>query len=288
MPAIAFLLGDTAQARHDHHLRLPAAFRQAGWETVELDTETLALTPAGVTLDGRDPAAFTLVWLLGMGRQQTFLDRMQLLALLPRGQLVVATGALVYRHAKYAWWPDLPETYASADAQVLKARLARGGDWVVKPPAGSFGRDVARVRDDPAGHAAIDRLCAGGRYALLQRYVPEVEQGEKRTLVAGGRIIGTYLRRPDATGAGDFRANLAAGAEAAPAALDAMERDLVTRLAEELVRQRIGFAAVDTAYPYLMEVNVANPGGLGTLAELYGEDPAPQVVEALSGWRELA
>lgn len=289
MPAIAFLLGDTRTARHDHHQRLPAAFRRAGWRVTEADTESVALTPVGVTVGGLDPADFTLIWVLGMGRQPTFLDRMQLLNLLPQRSFVVSTDALLYRHAKYAWWPDLPETHASADPDQLKARLAAGGDWVVKPPAGSFGRDVTRIRNDAAGRAAIDRLCGApeaARYLLLQRYVPEVENGEKRTLVAGGRIIGTYLRRPDVCGSGDFRANLAAGAEAAPATLTAPERQLVERLAAELVRLRIGFAAVDTAFPYLMEVNVANPGGLSTLAQLYGADPAPRVVDALAGWPE--
>lgn len=292
MPAIAFLLGDTALARHDHHERLPAAFRAAGWAVTCLPAEGLCLTPEGVRLAGADPARFTLIWLLGMGRRETFLDRMQLLRLLPRRPLVVDPDALVYGHAKYAWWRRLPQTYASADPAFLKACLAQGGDWVLKPPAGSFGRDVQRIRDDPAGRAAIDRLCGAAgpapAYSLLQRYVREVERGEKRTLVAGGRIIGTYLRRPDPGRPDAFRANLAAGGEAEQAALDPQERELVAALNAELVRRGIGFAAVDTAYPHLMEVNLANPGGLATLHQLYGRDPAPAVVDALTEWPALA
>lgn len=285
MADIAFLLGDVGLARHDHHERLPAAFRAAGWTVTLTSHEALRLEPVGVTLDGMDPARFDLIWPLGLGRLETFLDRMQLLRLLPAARLVTPVDGLVYWHAKHAWWSHMPETYASADATFLKAQLARGGDWVVKPTAGSFGRDVMRIRNDPAGIAAIDRLTARhapepGRFCLLQRYVPEIERGETRTLMAGGRLIGSYLRR-----GADFRSNLAAGATPLATELGAAERGLVDEMAADLTARGIGFAAIDTAYPYLMEVNLANPGGLGTLHALYGKDPAPDVVAALAAWR---
>ena len=45
--------------------------------------------------------------------------------------------------------------------------------------------------------------------------------------------------------------------------------------------QRVHYAAIDTVGEHLMEVNLANPGGLGTLASLYDRDPEAQVVEAI-------
>ncbi len=284
MPDIAFLVGDVAAARHDNHERLPRAFRAAGWNVALLPQESVHLTPEGVRFDAEDPARFSLIWLVGMGRAHTFLDRMQLLRLLPQGRFVVPVDAFVYRHAKYPWWRRMPETYASSDATFLKSRLARGGEWVVKHPAGSYGRDFALVRDDADGAAFIDRLTSrdDGSYCLLQRFVPEIAEGEKRTLVAGGRVIGTYLRRPGA----DLRANLAAGGTPDAAELTAAERELVLSVADELASGGVGFAAVDTVYPYLMEVNLANPGGLATLEALYGKDLSGEVVTALEAWRD--
>jgi len=277
LPDIAFLLGDTARARHDNHLRLPAAFERAGWRVARIPQEAVRLSPHGIRLDRRAAADFDLIWILGLGRLETFFDRMQLLHQLPPERLVTGVDALTYWHAKYAWWRHMPETHASADAGYLLDRLASGGDWVVKPPAGSFGRDVRRIRNDAAGQAAVRHATAGGRYCLLQRYAAEIEQGEKRTLVAGGRIIGSYLRHPET----DLRANLAAGASAHPTALTAAEHRLVATLAADLADRGVGFAAVDVAYPYLMEVNLANPGGLATLEALYGEDPADRAVAAV-------
>lgn len=283
MPQVAFLVGDTAQARHDNHQRLPRAFREAGWRVTELPQEAVRLEPEGVTLGGMDPDRFALIWLVGLGRVHTFFDRMQLLRLLPAARFVVGVDALVYRHAKYSWWRYMPETHASNDAGYLKSKLAAGGHWVVKPAAGSYGRDVQRVRGDARGEAAIDALTGQGDYCLLQRYAAEIEAGEKRTLVAGGQVIGSYLRLPGP----DLRTNLAAGGLARGTTLDAGERELVETIAGELAASGVGFAAVDTAFPYLMEVNLANPGGLATLESLYGDDYAGAVVQAVCRWRGL-
>ncbi|MFU8816827.1 MAG: ATP-grasp domain-containing protein [Pseudomonadales bacterium] len=279
MPEIAFLLGDTRIARNDNHLRLPAAFEAAGWAVTAVPQEAVRLAPNGVRFGATDPARFDLIWLLGLGRAETFFDRMQLLRQLPQNRFVTRIDALVYLHAKYGWWRYMPETYASNDAGYLKSLLDQGGEWIAKPSAGSYGRDVERLRADPAGAAAIDRLTGNGAelYCLLQRFVPEIAAGEKRTLVAGGRIIGSYLRMPEA----GFRSNLAQGASAQPASLEPGERRLVESVARELVSEGIGYAAVDTVFPFLMEVNLANPGGLGTLAELGGGDVAGDVVAAV-------
>ena len=284
-PAIAFLLGDITLARHDNHRRLPAAFRAAGWQVTLLSQEAVHLGPDGVRLGTEDPTRFDLIWLVGMGRAHTFFDRMQLLRLLPQERFVTTVDAVVYRHAKYPWWRHMPETHASNDAAYLESKLAGGGDWIAKPAAGSYGRDVVRISADAAGAAALDRLTGhgSGQYCLLQRFVPEIEGGEKRTLVAGGRIVGSYLRVPGA----DLLANLAAGGHPYPTTLTEAEQALVETLAAELTAIGAGFAAVDTVFPYLMEVNLVNPGGLATLESLYGVDYSALVVEALHGWRGI-
>ncbi|MEZ5559616.1 MAG: hypothetical protein R3E86_13865 [Pseudomonadales bacterium] len=279
MPEIVFLLGDVTLARNDNHQRLPAAFAEAGWSVTSSSHEQLRLSAGTVCIGTRAAQSYDLVWPLGFGRMRTFFDRMQLLHRLDQRRLVVPADAFIYLHAKYAWCELMPETHASSDYEVLRAVLDRGGDWVAKPTAGSYGRDVERIRADDRGETVLRRLTGGDEpcYCILQRYVPEIERGEKRVLVAGGQLIGSYLRLPGA----DFRTNLAIGGEPRPTRLSAAERELAERVAAELAALRIGFAAVDMAYPYLMEVNLANPGGLATLESLYGVDPTPRAVAAI-------
>ena len=280
MSRILFLVAEAAGAHNDNHLRLPAAFRAAGWHVDVRNHDCLRLS-AGRLLAFEVPIAeYDRIWTLGLGRADTFFDRMQLLRRAPQDRLVTRVDAFMYQHAKYAWSEFMPETHASNDPEWLAAIVARGGEWVAKPTAGSFGRDVVRVGADADGRAMLHRLTAGdsARYCLLQRYVSEIAHGEKRTLIAGGELIGTYLRLPGR----DFRTNLCLDGRPAPTALTADERQLVDRILTELVEAGIGFAAIDIAWPYLMEVNLANPGGLATLQEVYGVDFAPAVVRALT------
>jgi glutathione synthase len=282
MPEIAFLLGNTDQAHNDNHERLPAAFRAAGWHVTTLPHDAVRMRQGRVRLDHHDPQRFQLIWLVGFGPAASFLDRMQLLRLLDQHRLVNAVEPLIHLHGKSAWVSRMPETHVSNDPGFLGDIVDGGGDWVAKPTAGSFGQDVWRLSPGASGRQLLTRLIGEtGRYCMLQRFVPGIDAGEKRTLVAGGRLIGTYLRRPGTSAEPDFRANLAAGGGAEAASLTDAEQRLVQEIVMELDAAGVGFAAVDTVYPYLMEVNLANPGGLGTLETLYGRDLAAAVVDAL-------
>ena len=280
MKRIAFLAapGDSA---NDNRERLPAAFEAAGWRAALLFHETLGLTADGVA--ARDAAgrvvplaAFDLVWILGFGGREGFLDRMQMLKTLDQARFVNAVDALVYLHGKFDLAEFGPETHASADVDALMAIVAEGGRWVAKPTAGSFGRDVFLLAAADIHCRAVFEHLTGrgaGRYCLLQRHVEEAEGNEKRVVVAGGHIIGAYAK----TGG-----NLAAGAVARRTELDAEETALVRKVVARLHARGARFAGIDLAAPYVLEANVANPGGLSTLEQLTGVDPAPAVVSALS------
>lgn len=226
-----------------------------------------------------------LIWILGFGRRETFLDKMQLLATVP-ARFVNSVTALLSLHGKYPFpeasdrFPQ-PPTFAHRDpAFLLERARTLGGDWVIKPPGGSFGRDVHRLASDDVRLPALLRAgTAEGRYLLLQRYCPEVEAGEHRVLVAGGRVIGAYRRRhPDAAAGA---ANLARGGVAVAAEADPERDALAARAAGWLQERGVAFAGLDLAGPWVLEANIVNPGGLATLAALDGRNRAPEVVDAV-------
>ena len=290
MPELLLLLGDAAKARNDNHERLPAAFQTAGWQVriadhddIEIRAGVLHVATSDAVDSGAVPLAhFDLIWPLGFGRLVTWLDRMQMLSSLPEQQFVVSPRALVWLHGKHRWHSMMPETHTSAHASRLHNVVTSGGDWVLKPPAGSYGRDVQIVRDGASDLRDIERhlRASGDGYLMAQRYLAAVADGEQRTLVAGGELIATYTRLP---GEGPT-SNLANGGQAASGVLSNSQRSLVERLAGELADLGAGFAAVDLVGDQLMEVNVANPGGLGTLVELGSGDYASAVVAAILRW----
>lgn len=288
MPSILLLTSRAEPAPDETAARVPAAFRSRGVRCATACIDGLELGPDGLRAAGiATPVAdFDAVWVLGFGRAETFLDKMQLLAgVAGHVRFVNAIEALLLLHAKYPpsavgdAFPQ-PETFASDDAEVL-AGIARerGGRWVLKPPAGSFGRGVIVAEGGSDDLLEAGRgLVAGGRYALLQRWCPEVEAGEHRVLVAGGGIVGSYAREagPDAAAA-----NLAAGGAARLAAPDAGRDALALRAARFLAARGVSFAGLDIAGPWILEANVINPGGIATLERL-GDHWAPhRLVDAI-------
>ena len=280
MPQILFLIGKGPH-RNDNHSRLPRAFAGEGWRTAVADHGSLhqhrgAIKAGETNLDDCD-----LIWPLGFGERRSFLDRMQLLRRLDQRRLVNAVDAYTYLHGKLAFPEHQPETYAGSEAGPLIERLHGQGEWIVKPSGASFGMGVVKFSEDADGRAAIRRTLREHGFAILQRYVDAAADGETRCLVAAGKIIGSYRRLPRADG---HRANLTAGATAAPHPLSAGERALAQTIGTQLSAAGVGFAAVDIAHPHLIETNVANPGGLSTIQALSGEDLAPSAARAITEW----
>jgi hypothetical protein len=279
MPQLLLLVGDASKARNDNHERLPGAFRRAGWRVTVADHDDVDIRAGALTLAGTPLIDYDLLWPLGFGRLATYFDRMQMLKNLPASRFVVSPDALIWLHGKHRWLEHMPETHTSSRAGRLLEVLTSGGDWVLKPSAGSYGRDVRLVTDGQITRAEIEShlsLCGDG-YLIAQRYVPAAREGEQRTLVAGGTLIATYTRRPERA----ITSNLATGGQAAPGVLTPDQRALAGTLAGELHKLGAGFAAIDLVGTRLMEVNVANPGGLGTLEELGTGDFSDAVAAAI-------
>ena len=283
MPSILFLVNGNTPAHNDNHLRLPRAFAGLGWRTVTANHEDVCCDGRRVFAGRQDAARFDLIWLLGFGRRESFYDRMQLLRQLDQRRFVNPVDAYTYLHGKLpaadSLAGHLPETHAAASPDYLLDCLDDRSAWVLKPSGASFGRDVSLVRDDRKGRRAIRHLVERDGFAVLQRYVSDIENGEVRCLLAGGEVVGCYRRLPPR---GDIRANLATGARAEPHSLSEAERALADKVGAWLASSHTGFAAADFAGDRLIEINVANPGGLSTLDSLTGIDPAPRVAEAIA------
>ena len=274
---ILFLIG-AGPHRNDNHLRLPKAFAAEGWQVTVADHGSLHLNRGVVKAADTDLSQCDLIWLLGFGERRSFLDRAQLLRRIDQQRFVNPIDAYTYLHGKLAFLEHLPETHAGSDAELLIKRLDHRSDWIVKPSGASFGLGVARIRNNADGHDAIRRTLHEHGFAILQRCVESAAGGETRCLVAGGEVIGCYRRAPKT---GEHRANLATGATAAPHTLSTEERPLAQSLAKQLSDAGVGFAALDIAQPHLIETNIANPGGLGTIEALSGEDLAPRVARTI-------
>src|SRR5262249_6752541 len=108
----------------------------------------------------------------------------------------------------------MPRTLIAADpGRILAFVREVGGKAVLKPIDGAGGAGVVTLAtNDRNSRALVDLLTREGReLALVQEFLPAIEEGDKRVLVLDGEPLGAILRipRPD-----DFRANIHVGGDA--------------------------------------------------------------------------
>jgi glutathione synthase len=177
-------------------------------------------------------------------------------------------------------FPELmPETLVSAHRERIKSFVKQvGGRAVIKPVDGAGGEGVmALTQGDPNLRAIIDSVTHNGRrVAMVQRFLPEYERGDKRILVLDGEPIGALLRVPKAD---DIASNLRMGGTAHPAELDADDLRILAQLAPRLRHDGLYFVGLDVIGGFLTEVNVTSPTGIQQISRLNRENVSARVIQ---------
>lgn len=166
-------------------------------------------------------------------------------------------------------------------SQEIKGFVKEHGLSVVKPLDGMGGESIFQVRpEDPNLNVILETITSADReLVMVQRYIPEITQGDKRILVVNGEAVPYALAR--IPGKGDFRGNLAKGGTGVGVALSDRDRWIVSQVAPELVRRGILFAGLDVIGDWLTEVNVTSPTCIRELDAQYDLNIAGNLFDAL-------
>src|SRR5690606_13602514 len=113
---------------------------------------------------------------------------------------------------------------------------------------------------------------------IVQRYLPEIRQGDKRIILVDGEPAGGVARIP---AAGDARANFHAGGTAEKAALTDREREICAAIGPALRERGLIFVGIDVIGDYLTEINVTSPTGIQEINRLDGVKIEAQVWDAI-------
>ncbi len=177
-------------------------------------------------------------------------------------------------------FPDLvPETLIARDMKLLREFLEeQGGDAVAKPIDGFGGSGIFRLRiGDPNLASILETATRSGQDAIvLQRYLPEVVQGDKRIIVLDGEPIGAVNRVPQPA---DLRANMAVGGKAERGIITDRDREVCRRLQPELRRLGLHLVGLDMIGDWLTEVNVTSPTGLVEIDALSGLATEERIID---------
>ena len=159
-------------------------------------------------------------------------------------------------------FPDLmPPTLITSDREAIRAFREQHEDIILKPLFGNGGAGVFHVDpDDDNLNALLEMFTQFYREPIVvQRYLPEIREGDKRIILIDGRAAGAVKRVPKA---GEARANLHVGARPEKATLTRRDRDICEAIGPELKKRGLVFVGIDVIGDYLTEINVTSPTGI--------------------------
>jgi len=174
-----------------------------------------------------------------------------------------------------------PETIISSSKSEILAFIEEcGGQAIGKPLDGFGGFGVLRLeRRDSNCKGIIDLLTReGAETILVQRYLPQAVDGDKRLLLVDGKVRGAVKRVP--TG-GDHRGNVHVGGVAQACELDDDDFRIEAVLGDRLREDGLYFVGIDVIAGKLIEVNVTSPTLVQELRNLSGIDLADEVIGSL-------
>src|SRR5215204_907529 len=142
-------------------------------------------------------------------------------------------------------FPELmPPTLITRDKAEIETFREEFGEIVMKPLHGHGGAAVLRVtRQDPNFGSLYDLFAATFREPwVVQRFLPEVSEGDKRIILVDGIAAGAVNRVPAPN---DIRSNMVRGGAAKPTDLTARERGICDTIGPELRRRDLIFVGID-------------------------------------------
>ena len=203
-----------------------------------------------------------------------------------RGEtLVVNDPASVRDSPEKLWVLDFPQfmppTAITRSLGLARKFLAEHGEIVLKPLHGFAGGSVFRIGPDGRNLASLMELF-NRTYRephVLQKFIPEIADGDKRIVLVDGEVAGAINRIP---GEGEIRSNLAVGGKAAKADLTSREREICAALRPELTKRGLIFVGIDViGGQWLTEINVTSPTGIVAIDQFNGTDTPALIWQAI-------
>ncbi len=161
----------------------------------------------------------------------------------------------------------MPETLISSHKDDILAFRREVKDIIVKPLFGNGGAGVFHVTpEDENLNALLEMFTELYREpVIVQRYLPEIRQGDKRIILVDGVAAGGVSRLPPA---GEARANFHAGGQALKTGLTPREQDICAAIGPTLRERGLIFVGIDVIGDYMTEINVTSPTGIQEINRL--------------------
>ena len=155
----------------------------------------------------------------------------------------------------------MPPTLITSDARQVAEFRAAHKDIILKPLFGNGGAGVFHVKPDDENLSSLLEMFTrlSREPIIVQRYLPEVRNGDKRIILVDGEAVGAIDRVPQA---GEARSNMHAGGKPIAAKLSKRDREICEAIGPALRERGLIFVGIDVIGDYLTEINVTSPTGI--------------------------
>ena len=178
-------------------------------------------------------------------------------------------------------FPDLmPPTLITQARDEIEAFRNVHKDIVIKPLYAMGGRGVMRLREGDQNLGSLLGIFSElyPEPWVIQAFLPEIADGDKRILLIEGEPFGGINRVP---AEGDLRSNMVVGGRAEAVELSSRDREICAAIGPTLKEMDLIFAGIDVIGPYLTEINVTSPTGIRALDGFGGGNAADAMWDAI-------
>ncbi len=178
----------------------------------------------------------------------------------------------------------MPPTTIARDLETIKAFKAEHGDVILKPLYGNGGAGVFRLTPEDRNLSSLHELFTGfSREPLIvQKFLPDVSNGDKRVILVDGEPVGAINRVP---AAGETRSNMHVGGRPEKIGLTERDLEICATIGPILKEKGQVFVGIDVIGDYLTEINVTSPTGIQELERFDGINVAEKIWEAIEAKR---
>ena len=181
-----------------------------------------------------------------------------------------------------AWFPELtPKTLVTRNNQKIREFHKENKDIIIKPLDGMGGSSIFRIgENDPNVGVILETLTAHStQYAMVQEYMPEIVDGDKRILIVNGEPMPYCLARIPAQG--ETRGNLAAGGRGEARPLSASDKLIAETIAPELKKRGLYSVGLDVIGDKVTEINVTSPTCIREIEAAYPINISGKLMDAI-------
>ena len=252
----------------------PMVLRRSKGDHVSLDeARWLDLATVDVVLMRQDPPF-----------DMAYITATHLLEKLPPATLVVNDPAGVRNAPEKLFATEfpgiMPPTLITRSLDAMRSFRVEHRDIIVKPLYGNGGAGVFHISPGDENLASLHEMftSVSREPLMVQSYLSEVRQGDRRIILIDGEPAGVINRVPPR---GEARSNMHVGGRPERATMTPRDLEICRIIGPELVRRGMILVGIDVIGDWLTEINVTSPTGIQEINRFDGSRLESSVWDAI-------